>query len=161
MQSQEANDRQHARQSRCSPNKVGVQIIHDQSGTHRTNGNRYDPTSHQAQGLHEFFQIERLLFLRVRCFLYGPESQFGVKAVDLNMRECIQQALRLFEVRAASGIREDGNATGDLDILCSLTISGAGADQSIIDGNQLDRVLHIQGVVTVEITGLQIRRDHL
>ena len=55
-----------------------------------------------------------------------------------------------------SGASEDGNATGDLDILCNLTISGAGADLSIIDGNQLDRVLHIQGVVTVEISGIQI-----
>ena len=34
-------------------------------------------------------------------------------------------------------------AAGDLDILDDLTIIGVGADQTIIDGNQLDRVIHI------------------
>ena len=34
-------------------------------------------------------------------------------------------------------------AVGDLDILDDLTIVGAGADQTIIDGNQLDRVIHV------------------
>ena len=53
---------------------------------------------------------------------------------------------------ALSGAKEDGNATGDLDINCSLAIVGAGADLTTIDGNQLDRVINISGVGNVEIS---------
>jgi len=42
------------------------------------------------------------------------------------------------------GANEDGGATGDLDVYANLTITGAGADQTIVDGNQLDRVLDIR-----------------
>lgn len=38
---------------------------------------------------------------------------------------------------------EDDNATGDLDILSNLTIIGAGAISTTIDGGAIDRVLHI------------------
>jgi len=41
------------------------------------------------------------------------------------------------------GPQEDAAATGDLDILASLTIVGAGATQTIIDGNRLDRVFDV------------------
>ncbi|HEV8574466.1 MAG TPA: choice-of-anchor Q domain-containing protein, partial [Dehalococcoidia bacterium] len=55
------------------------------------------------------------------------------------------------------GAGEDGNATGDLDITASfLTISGAGAATTIIDGGDLDRVIHDVGV-TAGISGLTIR----
>jgi CSLREA domain-containing protein len=40
------------------------------------------------------------------------------------------------------GSGEDNNATGDLDVDGSLTIRGASSGSTIIDGNQLDRVLH-------------------
>src|SRR5690349_20199983 len=36
---------------------------------------------------------------------------------------------------------EDAAATGDLDVLGELTILGAGADRTILDGNATDRVL--------------------
>ena len=55
-----------------------------------------------------------------------------------------------------SGAREDDNATGDLDIKSSLALIGAGAEITIIDGNQLDRVLHIIGGVTVNISAVKI-----
>jgi CSLREA domain-containing protein len=54
------------------------------------------------------------------------------------------------------GANEDDNATGDLDIVSDLTISGAGAESTLVDGNQLDRVLHIHGGATVEIIGVTI-----
>ncbi len=51
------------------------------------------------------------------------------------------------------GTGEDNAATGDLDISDSLTIIGKGADQTIIDGRELDRIFHIThstAVVTIK-----------
>jgi CSLREA domain-containing protein len=44
-----------------------------------------------------------------------------------------------------AGVDEDGAATGDLDITDDLTLTGAGAAQTIIDGGGIDRVLEIFG----------------
>ena len=56
---------------------------------------------------------------------------------------------------------EDLANGGDLDILGSLTIVGAGADATIIDGNGLDRVLDVNPALTpgvgVTIAGVTIR----
>ena len=49
------------------------------------------------------------------------------------------------------GAGEDGNATGDLDVLQDVTILGAGGFLTVIDGNATDRVLHVlAGTVVVE-----------
>lgn len=42
-----------------------------------------------------------------------------------------------------AGAHEDNNFTGDLDITGTLTISGVGGSNPIINGNQIDRVLHV------------------
>jgi len=42
-----------------------------------------------------------------------------------------------------SGANENNSHTGDLDVLGNLTISGAGVDDTVINGGQLDRVLHV------------------
>ena len=59
------------------------------------------------------------------------------------------------------GAGEDANATGDLDITADLTLSGADAATTIIDGAALDRVFHIVRWrslgCTVEISGMTIR----
>ncbi len=55
------------------------------------------------------------------------------------------------------GTGEDAAATGDLDITDDLTIVGSGADATIIDGNAIDRVLHVIGDRAVEVTGLTVR----
>jgi hypothetical protein len=39
-------------------------------------------------------------------------------------------------------------------------VTGAGASQTVIDGNQIDRVLHIASGVAVEIRGMTIRNGH-
>lgn len=53
---------------------------------------------------------------------------------------------------------EDTAETGDLDIHQDMTITGAGADQTILDGNQLDRVLHIPDSATrVSVSSLSIQ----
>jgi hypothetical protein len=56
-----------------------------------------------------------------------------------------------------AGAGEDANATGDLDITDDLTINGADEATTIIDGNQLDRVLHVMGEKTVVINDVTIR----
>lgn len=58
-----------------------------------------------------------------------------------------------------AGAGEDENATGDLDITADLTITGAGAATTIVDGAGLDRVFHIDpaGVgVTAELSGVTV-----
>ena len=61
-----------------------------------------------------------------------------------------------------AGINEEFGLTGDLDInftskLASLTLSGAGAGTTIIDGGNLDRVFDIHSSPTVSISGLTIQ----
>ena len=55
------------------------------------------------------------------------------------------------------GPREDDGATGDLDIRDHLTIVGADARLTIIDGNQLDRVLHVVNASVVHISDVTIQ----
>lgn len=59
-----------------------------------------------------------------------------------------------------AGDGEDLAATGDLDITESVTISGAGATDTIIDINDLDRIFHIHSgaIVTLENLTLQDAR---
>ncbi|MDQ7029820.1 MAG: right-handed parallel beta-helix repeat-containing protein [Ardenticatenia bacterium] len=58
---------------------------------------------------------------------------------------------------AFTGANENAAATGDLDVTDDLTILGAGADVTIVDGNGLDTVFDILPDTTVEIYGLTIR----
>jgi uncharacterized repeat protein (TIGR01451 family) len=56
-----------------------------------------------------------------------------------------------------AGTGEDAAATGDLDITDNLTITGAGADSTIIDGGGLDNVFQAIGAITVNFSGITIR----
>src|SRR6266542_3198398 len=57
-----------------------------------------------------------------------------------------------------AGSSENAAATGDLDITKSVTITGAGVGQTIIDGNSIDRVFDIRNVgIVVHISGVTIR----
>ncbi|MDH5677816.1 MAG: hypothetical protein OEZ28_04305, partial [Nitrospinota bacterium] len=54
---------------------------------------------------------------------------------------------------------EDGNASGDLDISKAVTIQGAGAVSTIIDGNSgatTDRVFHVTVAVALTVDGVTI-----
>jgi CSLREA domain-containing protein len=55
------------------------------------------------------------------------------------------------------GASEDDNATGDLDIKAGVTIKGSGAEATIIDGAQLDRVLQVHVGTAVTIKGVTIQ----
>ena len=64
--------------------------------------------------------------------------------------------------RTIAGANEDLAATGDLDIAGgsasgALTINGAGATATIIDGGDLDRVLHVKSGGAVSISGVTIQ----
>lgn len=55
------------------------------------------------------------------------------------------------------GSFEDAAATGDLDVSDDLRVVGAGEDETIVDGNDLDRVLEVQGRVRVVLSRLAVR----
>ena len=55
-----------------------------------------------------------------------------------------------------AGTGEDAAATGDLDITDDLTIIGAGADSTIIDADQIDRVFHVVSSVTLHVSKVTI-----
>jgi hypothetical protein len=57
-----------------------------------------------------------------------------------------------------AGTDEDSDQTGDLDILDNgaLTLTGAGARTTTIDANQIDRVLHVVGGATANMSGVTI-----
>jgi CSLREA domain-containing protein len=55
------------------------------------------------------------------------------------------------------GTGEDAGATGDLDINAPMTIAGAGAAVTIVDGGGLDRVFNIGPQGDAHLTGLTIR----
>jgi len=59
-----------------------------------------------------------------------------------------------------AGLHEEACATGDLDINANITISGAGADVTIVDGGGLDRIFHVQKNYVSTITGMTIRNGH-
>ena len=56
-----------------------------------------------------------------------------------------------------AGAGEDGGATGDLDILGDLTINGAGASTTVVDGGGIDRVFHIVSAFTVVFNNITIQ----
>ncbi len=67
-----------------------------------------------------------------------------------------------------TGSGEDAAATGDLDVTDDLVIAGAGAATTIIDASGLadvtgfgDRVLHLQGTITVDLSGVTITGGNL
>lgn len=56
------------------------------------------------------------------------------------------------------GIQEDAAATGDLDVTASVRILGAGRGETILDGGQIDRVLHFRSIgARLELRHLTVR----
>ena len=60
-----------------------------------------------------------------------------------------------------AGKDEDAAATGDLDITDALTIIGNGSSLSIIDGNQLDRVLEVYFDASLTLIGTTITNGRI
>ena len=60
-----------------------------------------------------------------------------------------------------AGPGEDVAATGDLDILQEVTITGAGEDLTIVDGQSFDRVFNTVANVSVTLEDLSVRNGSL
>lgn len=56
-----------------------------------------------------------------------------------------------------AGTGEDRAATGDLDVIDDLTITGAGAATTLIDGNSIDRVLDVIGTAALAVSGVTVQ----
>ncbi len=75
---------------------------------------------------------------------------------------CVAQSYTTVELPAGTytlsigGTGEDANATGDLDITANLTINGAGAGSTVIDGGGVDRVMELHNSPTVTLAGVTI-----
>ncbi|MEZ4663684.1 MAG: CSLREA domain-containing protein [Caldilineaceae bacterium] len=60
-----------------------------------------------------------------------------------------------------TGVNEDDNQTGDLDIRSDVIFSGVSLTETVLSGNEIDRVLHIHAGAQVTITGFTITDGHL
>ncbi|MBI4034772.1 MAG: CSLREA domain-containing protein [Candidatus Chisholmbacteria bacterium] len=56
-----------------------------------------------------------------------------------------------------AGTGEDANATGDLDITDDLTLNGAGAASTFIDGDDIDRVIEVRPGAAVNIDAVTVK----
>jgi CSLREA domain-containing protein len=61
-----------------------------------------------------------------------------------------------FFTLAIAGKGEDANATGDLDLLSDITITGEGPDITTISGEGIDRVFDVTAAHTVSLDGLTV-----
>jgi CSLREA domain-containing protein len=72
-----------------------------------------------------------------------------------NLSDTITIPAGIYTMTLAGG--DDDNLTGDYDITETLTLNGAGADQTIIDANQVDRIFHIHtNVIVANLNDLTI-----
>lgn len=60
-------------------------------------------------------------------------------------------------ILTTTGKGENASLTGDLNLTSNLYINGSGADSTVIDGNQLDRVFEVISPAVVSISGLTIQ----
>jgi CSLREA domain-containing protein len=63
-------------------------------------------------------------------------------------------------VLTRSGANEDNAATGDLDIMGTLTINGAGLENTILDGDNADRVIQVLPGARVTFDGVVVRNGN-
>ncbi|MCU1399341.1 MAG: hypothetical protein JWN62_2450 [Acidimicrobiales bacterium] len=60
-----------------------------------------------------------------------------------------------------TGAQEDGNVSGDLDVLQPLTITGLGSGQTFIDAKNItDRVLHVLGNGQLTLVGVTVQNGN-
>ncbi len=99
------------------------------------------------------------------------DTNDGVCDADCSLREAIGAANALpgadtvtvpagTYTLSIAGTGEDANATGDLDITSPLTINGAGAASTIIDGGSIDRVIEVRPGATVGINAVTIQNGN-
>ncbi|HXT51052.1 MAG TPA: CSLREA domain-containing protein [Thermoanaerobaculia bacterium] len=91
----------------------------------------------------------------------------GACDADCSLREAVQAA----NARAGDDVvllkqgkylltiagADDTAAAGDLDVLDDLTILGAGADKTAVDGGAIDRIIHVQHGVALTVRDVNLR----
>ncbi|HEV8240191.1 MAG TPA: CSLREA domain-containing protein [Thermoanaerobaculia bacterium] len=116
-----------------------------------------------------------VLFLTVasaaaRAAVFAPskldDGADGVCDADCSLREAVQAAnvrpgedvivLRAGIYQLSFSAADDTNAAGDLDVTDGLTILGAGADRTTIDGGGTDRVLQVQQGASLTLRDLTL-----
>lgn len=60
-------------------------------------------------------------------------------------------------ILAVAGLDEEAAATGDLDITSAIQITGNSSSQSIIDGNQIDRVFDVHSSGNLSLKSVMVR----
>ncbi len=88
--------------------------------------------------------------ISLREAIIAANNTAGNDTIDVSVKGAITLSI--------AGTDEDAAATGDLDILSSITIQGDGARSTIIDGGGIDRVFDIEAeAATVNLIDLTIR----
>ena len=145
--------------------------VYDQTGGARNRDGDYDGAYAVDIGAVEFFNDSATFTVDTTADTF--DTSLGDDLAEdgdgnVSLRSAIEEAnWTTGEARIAlpagtytltrTGIDEDASGTGDLDITDTLTIIGAGAGQTIIDGGAIDRVFHILPGVTVTLIGLTIQ----
>jgi CSLREA domain-containing protein len=62
---------------------------------------------------------------------------------------------------AIAGQNDDDGLTGDLDMNSNISILGAGSGETIVDGQNLDRVFHIRDSASVTLTKMTIQHGQI
>lgn len=60
-------------------------------------------------------------------------------------------------VLGIAGTGEDSAASGDLDILDSVSIVGDSVSKAVVEASQIDRVFHVRGQASLSISGMTVR----
>lgn len=147
----------------------------DQTGRNRNLDGDVGGVAAVDIGAYEFIPPE--LVFTVNSFADTADVNLGnLFAIDISNKTSLRAAIQESNARPGaeridlpagtfvltlSGTAEDDAITGDLDIEGNLRIVGAGPDQTIIDGNDLDRVLHILSSANVTISNLTIRNGFM
>jgi hypothetical protein len=87
-------------------------------------------------------------FISLREAIIATNMDLGADTISLSAG--------IYEL-TLTGTNEDAAASGDLDILDELTITGAGSTLSIVDGLGLDKVFETRGGPTVTIEDLTVQ----
>jgi CSLREA domain-containing protein len=140
----------------------GMPITTDQRGVLRPQGAACDMGAYEVQVTTHVFTVTKT----------ADTADGSCDATDCSLREAIIAANAMpgpdivhvpagIYTLTISGADEDAAATGDLDIADDLTISGAGAVDTIIDGGEIDRVFHVTGAIALEMTSVTIQHGSL
>jgi len=110
-----------------------------------------------------------------RAAVYAPtklaDSADGACDADCSLREAVQAANAhagddvvllgqgKYELTIAGA--DDSAAAGDLDVLDHLTVIGAGAPRTSVDGGAIDRILHVQHGATLTVRDVTLRNGRV